>query len=470
MKRFTIWNRVVSRRFLHSQNVITELKQRGLISQISSPGDKILQSSSPMNKFKLYCGVDPTAKSIHLGNLVPMMVLLHFYLRGHDIVNVIGGATGQVGDPSGRTEARKDSIIAKERQANLDNIGSQLTKFFQNGKLHWYRKYGEDMLPSGNHSVKNNIDWWKDVGMIEFLSKYGKHIRIQQMLSRDSISSRLNFISENKGKNDGLGFNEFTYQILQAFDFYHLYSKEGVTIQVGGNDQWGNIVAGIDLIQRLNNVEKKKSIPIGITVPLLTTANGTKFGKSAGNAIFLDPSMNTPFDLYQFFYNTLDEDVDKFLKIFTLLSLEEIESVSQKHNANPQLHYGQTVLAHEMTEMIHGQKETERAEFVSRLLFQGKIDENDNDVTKLIDNFSHSGILQKGQKSWDLIEVLIHVAKFSRKESRRKLEQGSVSIGIQRGNTIKQNIDPNQWDSYLIDGRLLILRIGKQKVYPVQLE
>lgn len=454
-------------------SLIQELTQRGLISQISQPKNKLIQYLDAGTKIKLYCGVDPTARSIHLGNLVPMMVLLHFYIRGHDIINIIGGATGQVGDPSGRTTAR-DEMIQQERIQNVNNIGSQLRRFFENGKEYYLRKQDTAVNSTsqiGTHSIRNNLDWWKDVKMLDFLAKYGKHIRVQQMLSRDSITSRLSPAVSNF--TDGLGFNEFTYQILQAYDFYHLYSEEHVSVQVGGNDQWGNIVAGIDLIQRLTTQRGTTLMkqPFGITVPLLTTANGTKFGKSAGNAIFIDPCMNTPFDLFQFFYNTLDEDVGKFLSIFTLLSQEEISSICLNHSQDPSLHLGQTVLAKEVTELVHGPQEAQDAEYLSNLLFRDTNAPMMIDETKLIQMLSHAGILHRGNKDCDLITLLAEVTKVSRKEARRKLEQGSVSLGLQRGNVITRNLAPTEWSSQpLIANSLLILRLGKQKVYPILLE
>lgn len=471
MKSLKIWRRI-TRTYL-TRSVISELEQRGLVSQISQPKNKLIESLDAGTKIKLYCGVDPTARSIHLGNLVPMMILLHFYVRGHDIVNIIGGATGQVGDPSGRTTARNE-MMQQERINNVNNINLQLKRFFQNGKAYYLRKQSDQSTEFGTHFIRNNLDWWKDVKMLDFLANYGKHIGIQQMLSRDSVTSRLSATSNSK--TDGLGFNEFTYQILQAYDFYHLYSKEDVNVQVGGNDQWGNIVAGIDLIQRLSSkdnvplAEKDKKLgPYGITVPLLTTANGTKFGKSAGNAIFIDPKMNTPFDLYQFFYNTLDEDTEKFLKIFTLLPEEEIKNISEKHALNRSSHLGQSILAKEVTELIHGPQEAHNAEYVSNALFRYTGDDAVDGET-LINTLSHTGILQNGLKQWDLLEVLAQIAKLSRTQARKRIEQGSVSVGLQRGNVITKNISSDQWSNHLISNRLLILRLGKQKVYSIVME
>ena len=476
------------------------MEQRGLISQISNPRNKLIESLDNGTKIKLYCGVDPTARSIHLGNLVPMMILLHFYVRGHDIVNVVGGATGQVGDPSGRTTVR-DEMVQQERNRNMENISHQLKKFFQNGKEYYLRKQQHQQqqnnnsnntdkifnknYKSGKHFVLNNLDWWKDVKMLDFLTTYGKYIRVQQMLSRDSITSRLSTITTKNDQNssDGLGFNEFTYQILQAYDFFHLYSKEGVTIQVGGNDQWGNIVAGIDLIRRLNSKgngqNQMKLGPYGMITPLLTTANGVKFGKSAGNAVFIDSHMNTPFDLYQFFYNTLDEDVEKFLKIFTLVPQQEIKSICERHYLDCSKHLGQAILAKEVTELIYGPEEAHQAEYISMALFH-HLDINSSsssfsttnefNTESLIPILFKIGMLYKGQKEWDLLTMLVQIAKISRKEAKRRIEQGSISIGFPRGNTVKNNILPNKWDKYLMSDKLLILRLGKRKIYPILMQ
>lgn len=452
-----IWKRLASSS--SEKSLIDLIRDRGLISQVSAPEDILKNKLVDGEKVKMYCGVDPTAKSIHLGNLVPMMLLLNFYVRGHDIVNVVGGATGAVGDPSGRLTERKD-ISTGTRLDNVSRITQQLKRFFQNGLSYYENKYKETQnKKSGEYTMTNNYDWWKDVHMIDFLARYGKHIRIQSMLSRDSVSARLS----NQGN---LGFNEFTYQILQAYDFYHLYKNENTIIQVGGNDQWGNITAGIDLINRVeqNTKNLKENPPFAITVPLLTTSNGQKFGKSAGNAIFLDEEMNTAYEIYQFFLNTTDEDVSRFLKIFTLMPLRQVDEIVSKHFQAPHDHYGQKILAKEVTEMIHGTDKANDSESISEILFDNnKIVRDENELIRL---FSNARILKQASKDSDLVNLVSELAQCSKAESRRKIIQGSIYLGNDR-TKITDNV--TDWSQHLIDEKVLLLRIGKQKCFVVQM-
>ncbi|GMM57519.1 tyrosine--tRNA ligase [Maudiozyma humilis] len=445
---------------VRSNGLLQLFKDRGLISQVSAPEDTLVSRLASGNKVKMYCGVDPTAKSIHLGNLVPMMLLLNFYVRGHDIVNIVGGATGAVGDPSGRSTERK-SMSTDTRLDNVSRITAQLKRFFQNGLTYYESKYKESTNSAGPgvYTMTNNYNWWKDVKMIEFLAQYGKHIRIQSMLARDSVSARL----ESQGS---LGFNEFTYQILQAYDFYHLYKNEKTNIQIGGNDQWGNITAGIDLINRVEQgtPRLKEDPPFAITVPLLTTSNGQKFGKSAGNAIFLDEEINTPYDIYQFFLNTTDEDVSRFLKIFTLMPLAEVSKVVATHQDAPHLHYGQRVLAKEVTEMIHGPEKATDASVVSDVLFSnGKITQSGSELIRL---FSGARILKQSQRDTDLVSIVADLMQCSKSEAKRKVNQGGVYLGPER---IPVSQNTKEWTNFLIDDEVLLVRVGKQKCFVVQM-
>ncbi|SMN21195.1 similar to Saccharomyces cerevisiae YPL097W MSY1 Mitochondrial tyrosyl-tRNA synthetase [Maudiozyma saulgeensis] len=442
-------------------NLLDLLRKRGLISQVSAPEEVLVSKVQNGDKLKMYCGVDPTAKSIHLGNLVPMMLMLNFYVRGHDIVNIVGGATGAVGDPSGRSTERKTMSI-DTRLDNVSRITTQLSRFFQNGLTYYENKYksnDDENKNTGVYTMTNNYNWWKDVKMIEFLAQYGKYIRIQSMLSRDSVSARLS-------SQGSLGFNEFTYQILQAYDFYHLYKNENTTIQIGGNDQWGNITAGIDLINRVeqNSSNVKKNPPFAITVPLLTTSNGQKFGKSAGNAIFLDEEINTAYDIYQFFLNTTDADVERFLKIFTLMPINKISEVVEKHNDAPQLHYAQSVLAQEVTELIHGTKKAKDAKTISRVLFSNSTITEDS--KELIRIFSGARILKQASQGSDLTTLVSELMQCSKAEAKRKVVQGSVYLGPDRVRLEKNTSD---WIQYLIGNEVLLIRIGKQKCFVVQM-
>ncbi|CCD24232.1 tyrosine--tRNA ligase MSY1 NDAI_0C05730 [Naumovozyma dairenensis CBS 421] len=445
------------------ENLIKELQLRGLIAQISKPEKWLVEKlqsrdNGNNNKVKLYCGVDPTAKSLHLGNLVPLMVLLNFYVRGHSVVTLVGGATGRVGDPSGRITERSE-MATDIRANNIEAISEQLVRFFKNGKKYYERKNKHNTVEFGEHILKDNYSWWKEVKMLDFLAQYGRHIRVQAMLSRDSVTSRL----ANQGS---LGFNEFTYQILQAYDFFHLYKEHNVSIQVGGNDQWGNITAGLDLIGRLE--PKSKELPaFAVTTPLLSTANGEKFGKSAGNAVFIDPEINTPFEIFQFFYNTEDADIARFLQIFTLLPRGKIQSIVADHLRSPHLRKGQNILAKEVTELLHGVDASNEAEEVSNVLF-GKLKRHEKlDASRLIELCSKARILQHANKSENLIDLLARLTNDSKSAAKRKISQGSIYL---HSDQIKVSESLTNWDPYLIDNKVLLMKIGKQKTFVIEMK
>lgn len=451
-----MFSRVFRRKLATKCDVLQLLRQRGLVQQVSQPEQALVDKLKGGTKVKLYCGADPTARSLHLGNLLPLMVLLNFYVRGHDVVALIGGATGRVGDPSGR-KTERDAMADDRRLDNVSRIQTQFERFFQNG-LKYYGSRIDGPVSAGTVFNKNNYTWWHDVKMLDFLAQYGRHIRIQNMLNRDSVSSRLQ-------SQDGIGFNEFTYQILQAYDFYHLHKNEGVNIQVGGNDQWGNITAGLDLITRVSPQTDKSKQPYGITVPLLTTSTGEKFGKSAGNAIFIDPEMNTSYDMYQFFVNTTDADVEKLLKMFTLLPIERINDIMLTHNESPQLRYAQKRLAVEVVDLIHGVGKGHDSETVSRILFDTFPE--DISSTELIRIFDEVNILQRFTKNIQLSNMVCELLQCSKSEFRRKLKQGSIYLGPTKQ---KVTVDLEDVSPYLIDNEVLLLRVGKQKCYVIKCE
>ncbi|GME80655.1 unnamed protein product [Ambrosiozyma monospora] len=390
------------------------------------------------------------------------MVLLHFNIRGHNVNSLIGGATGSVGDPSGRTTER-DVMAQETRLTNVERISGQLVNFFKQGLS--YSTTRNPLIEStqaGIQTLRNNFDWWKDIGMLDFLARYGRFIRVNQMLARDSVKSRL-------GSEQGLGFNEFTYQILQAFDFYHLNKNCGVDIQVGGNDQYGNIVAGVDLITRLKKQEgfNKDKECFGLTVPLLTTSNGVKFGKSAGNAIFISKELTPSYGIYQFMYNTTDEDVKRFLYKFSLLPTSLIDKVIEKHDANKKLRIGQKLLAIEMCDLIHGDGEGFNNFIISEVLFsKDSIDSFNADeilhafklqnmVTSIPrDEIEHTSV-------GNLLYSVSNGAK-SKSEYRRMIKGGSVYVGNDKTTKFKSFEDPIDLEKYLIEEKLLLLRVGKQ--------
>lgn len=440
--------------------LLTHLKKRGLIETCVNE-EQLLKDAETKN-LGLYCGADPTAKSLHLGNLLPLMVLLHFNIRGHRIYPLIGGATGEVGDPSGRATER--STMANEtRLDHIDRISQQFLNFFKQaldyGKT---RNPALKQMKNGTQELKNNFDWWKNMGMLEFLAIYGKHIRVNQMLSRESIKNRLN-------SDQGIGFNEFTYQLLQAYDFYYLNKNFNVDIQVGGNDQYGNIVAGVDLISRMRKAEetKNKNEIFGITVPLLTTSNGVKFGKSAGNAIFIDKELTSSYDIYQFMYNTTDEDVHKFLYKFSLLPTNVIDKIVEAHNTDKKARLGQRILAIEMCDLVHGDGEGFSNYIISEILFS-KINIRENfKADDILDAFKKQNLvtcIKKDQlNELSIVNLLHQVAddNKSKSELRRMIKGGSIYIG----NTKEGKISDAEYkvtDSDLIEGKLLLLKAGKK--------
>jgi tyrosyl-tRNA synthetase len=441
--------------------IVSHLKQRGLVAAVSSDD---LESTILRNdrKISLYCGADPTAQSLHLGNLVPLLVLLHFYIRGHTAITLVGGATGEVGDPSGRTTERQQ-MVDEVRQTNIRRIQEQMKLFMQRG---WEYAQTKGFTRQGSIVKANNAEWWKDMSMLHFLGTYGRHIRVSQMLARDSVKNRLH-------SEQGIGFNEFTYQVLQAYDFWHLYKTENCVVQVGGNDQWGNITAGIDLISRLKGYLSPPSSQdaYGLTVPLLTTPSGEKFGKSAGNAIWIDPALTRPYDLYQYFIKTPDSVIEQYLQLFTLISLEDISLVMEKHSANTELRYAQRVLASEVTDLVHGIGAGQRAELMSSILFPTPGQESHNYTSsEILDAFEREGVLKTAPRdqvvgcAWR--NVVASLLSKSKSEASRMIKAGGVYYGLSRS-VVEEGVVE---DAHLEDGKLLLIRTGKAKYTVVRVD
>ncbi|KAF8131435.1 hypothetical protein EV363DRAFT_1431423 [Boletus edulis] len=328
-------------------------------SKSSVPGNSPVELIKHLEQPRtVYLGIDPTAKSLHAGHLLPLICLLHFQLRGNNVIALIGGATGLVGDPSGRMTERQ---LAEETQIELNT--PKLTQAIRNSSDRLSTQ--PSTLPL--LQVLNNLSWLKDVNLLDFLRTTGIHFRVNIMLTRDIVKTRMS-------TQQGISFTEFTYQLLQGYDFYELSRTHGCTIQVGGSDQWGNILPGVELINKIErttlcseDIAKEKGF--ALTTPLLTTSLGEKFGKSAGNAIWLEHDMTSYFDFYQFFMRTSDSDVEKYLKLFTLLPVEEISSVVHDHQASPEHRIAQKLLAEEVTLMVHGQDGLDAARIATQVLF-----------------------------------------------------------------------------------------------------
>ncbi|MCX6437821.1 MAG: tyrosine--tRNA ligase [Actinobacteria bacterium] len=330
-------------------NLLDDLRWRGLLAQ--STDEKALAEalSKPIT---LYVGFDPTAPSLHCGNLVVLLVLRRFQLAGHYPIALVGGATGLVGDPSGRNEER--SLNSTEIVENwVSRIRTQVSAFL------------DFDAPKNPARVVNNLDWTSPLSAIEFLRDIGKHFSVNQMLAKDSVASRLDA--------GGISYTEFSYQVLQSYDYLELFKRHGCTLQLGGSDQWGNIVAGLDLIRRVEGGSGH-----ALTVPLLTKSDGSKFGKTAGGSVWLDPEMTSPYAFFQFWLNSEDKDVINFLKVFSFLSHDEINALEKSHNENPGLREAHRALARELTTLLHGAETTQRVEAAARALFgQGELGELD---------------------------------------------------------------------------------------------
>ncbi|KAF9520278.1 hypothetical protein BS47DRAFT_1335868 [Hydnum rufescens UP504] len=440
--------------------LIQDLRERGLVAQLTSPK---LSDVANNESLTVYLGVDPTASSLHTGNLLALMGLLHFHLRGHSTISLIGGATGFIGDPGGRSTERP-LLSAEELGLNVSGITEQVHRFFKNAE-----SYAADRISMlycsslASPKVLNNISWLGEMGLLPFLRLVGKHAKVNVMIGRDSVKSRLD-------SEQGISFTEFSYQLLQAYDFYVLHRDHGCRVQIGGSDQWGNIVAGLDLIRR-QAPPRTASSPVagtdeeayGITLPLLLTSSGEKFGKSAGNAVWLDNNLTSFYDFYQFFLRVEDADVSSYLRKFTLLPIEQIENIVTGHMSQPELRTAQKVLASEVTELVHGNLATRQAKAATSILFHPT-----TAVVRASDIIAafHSNprmVLIPVSRSAEIIgESLTKLsARYnqtaSRGEARKLLQSGGFYLNNQRVNSADRVLQ----FSDLIDERIAILRTGK---------
>lgn len=331
-------------------NLIDELRWRGMFHDMMPGTDEHLRSNAPVSG---YIGFDPTAASLHIGNLATIMLLVHLQRAGHRPVALVGGATGMIGDPSGKS-AERNLLDEATLRANQAGIKAQLEKFLT-----------FDDSPTGA-LVVNNYDWFKDFGFLQFLREVGKHLSVNYMMAKDSVKRRIGG-NEDSGA-DGISYTEFSYQLLQGYDFQHLYQTLGVTLQMGASDQWGNITTGTELIRRMSGGEGKA---YALTGQLITKADGTKYGKSETGTVWLDAAMTSPYQFYQFFLNAADADVPRLIRVFTLLSQAEIEALEAEHAQAPHRRTLQKALAQDVTIRVHGQQAYEAAVSASQVLFGG---------------------------------------------------------------------------------------------------
>ena len=418
-------------------SVYRELERRGFISNTTDPDiDKYLAQ----NKVAVYCGFDPTAESLHIGNLVPMMGLAHFQRYGHKVLPLIGGATGMIGDPSGKSEERNLQTIEQVRH-NADSIKKQMA-------------FVMDFDGDNAAEMVNNYDWTSEMTIIDWLRDVGKHFTVNYMIAKDSVKSRIN-------SDNGISYTEFSYMTLQSYDFLHLYRNNNCTVQFGGNDQWGNITAGLELIRRADNGKA-----YGMTFPLVTTSSGEKFGKSAGNAVWLDAEKTSPYQYYQYWINTADEDVEKMLKLFTFLDVTEIEKVCAEHTEEPHLRKAQKLLAEEATKIIHGEKGLESALRASKALFGGDLDGlTEKELLNIFNDIPSSSFgRDKVEQGLNICDLLVETKmQNSKGNARRLVQQGGCYIN----NKKVENIDHSVDRSSLMHDSLLVIRCGKKKYHLV---
>ena len=419
-------------------NLIEDLRWRGLLAQTTDEKALIEALKKPTT---LYVGFDPTAPSLHAGNLVVLLVLRRFQLAGHNPIALVGGATGLVGDPSGKNEERTlNSTEIVEGWVN--RIRTQVSAFL------------DFDAPKNPAVVVNNLDWTSPLSAIEFLRDIGKHFSVNQMLSKDSVSARL--------EGGGISYTEFSYQVLQSYDFLELYRRNNCTLQVGGSDQWGNIVAGLDLIRRV-----EQGSGHALTVPLLMKADGTKFGKTAGGSVWLDPEMTSPYAFFQFWLNSDDKDVINFLKVFSFKSHAEITELEKSHNENPGLREAHRALARELTSLVHSEETTERVEAAARALFgQGELSELDEaTLASALAELPRTTVSSSEEiPTWvDLLAATGVVD--SKSAARRIVKEGGAYL-----NNVKisgEDFRPSKSD--FLCGKYAVLRKGKRDLAAVEL-
>ncbi|MRI82169.1 tyrosine--tRNA ligase [Aerococcaceae bacterium DSM 109653] len=420
-------------------SILQELEWRGAINQQTDAEglEKLLGEKA----VGIYCGVDPTGDSMHIGHLIPFMILKRFQLAGHKPMVVIGGATGSIGDPSGRNSERTLQTMDTVKE-NARKLTAQMDNLFLKG----------DVEASGFRIV-NNYDWLSEFSLLDFLRDYGKHFNVNTMLAKDVVASRLDV---------GISFTEFTYQILQSIDFQHLFKEHDIQVQIGGADQWGNITAGLDFIRR---VEGSEAEAYGLTIPLMLKSDGTKFGKSAGGSIWLDPEQTTPYEFYQFWLNQQDNDVIKFLKYFTFLSEDEISALETEVAEQPHLRNAQKRLAEEVTRFVHGQEALDEALLITEALFTGNV--KDLTAKQIAEGFKNMPQFTAPREAKNLAVWLVDIGLISsRRQSREFIQNGAISINGDKVDDLEFEISPE----HAIGDQYVIVRRGKKNYYLVTFE
>ncbi|MFM1929824.1 MAG: hypothetical protein RL387_1152 [Bacteroidota bacterium] len=423
-----------------TMTLIQELRWRGMIQDIM-PGTEELFEKEQVSG---YIGFDPTSDSLHIGSLVPILLLVHLQRAGHKPFALVGGATGMVGDPSGKSEER--NLLSEETLAfNLAGVKKQLSHFLD-----------FDASKSNAAEIVNNYDWFKDFSFLHFIRDVGKHITVNYMMSKDSVKKRL------EGDN-GMSFTEFTYQLVQGYDFYWLYQNKNCKVQMGGSDQWGNITTGTEIIRRKTGGEA-----FAFTCPLITKADGGKFGKTEKGNVWLDPTKTSPYQFYQFWLNASDEDATKWIKIFTLLEPTVIEGLITEHTAAPQLRILQKALAAELTKMVHSEADLTFAIQATEILFGNATTEvlqslNETQLLQVMDGVPTVNIdAAKLNAGYDIVELLADTAIFpSKGEARKMWQAGGIGINKEKINAEFTTVTSAQ----LLQGKYILFQKGKKNYY-----
>jgi tyrosyl-tRNA synthetase len=418
---------------------IKELSWRGMIQDIMPGTEELLKGEMISG----YIGFDPTADSLHIGSLVPIMLLVHFQRSGHKPIALVGGATGMVGDPSGKT-AERQLLTVEQIQHNLEGVGRQLEKFL-------------DFNSGANAAeIVNNYDWFRDYNLLDFIRDTGKHITVNYMMAKESVKKRL---------ETGMSFTEFTYQLIQGYDFYWLYRNKKVKLQMGGSDQWGNIVTGTELIRRKDGGEA-----FALTTPLIKKADGTKFGKTEEGNVWLDAGRTSPYKFYQYWLNSSDEDASNYIRIFTLFDKDTIEELERKHKSAPHERLLQKVLAEDITVRVHSRDDYNMAVKASRILFGGSTTEELNGIDEKTLLSVFEGVPQfrisreKYKETSDVTELLSTATDgiifTSKGEARRMIQGGGVNINKTR------ITDPSEKINFtLLNEKYLLIQKGKKNYY-----
>ncbi|MET4073231.1 tyrosine--tRNA ligase [Hymenobacter sp. UYCo722] len=436
-------------------NFIPELTWRGMFHDAMPGTAEHLATNAPITG---YIGFDPTAASLHIGNLATIMLLVHLQRAGHRPLALVGGATGMIGDPSGKSAERNllDETTLRHNQAGIQ---AQLEKFLD---------FSEG--PTGA-LVVNNYDWFKNFGFLEFLREVGKHLTVNYMMAKDSVKRRIGG-TEDGGESAGISYTEFSYQLLQGYDFVHLNKTLGCTLQMGASDQWGNITTGTELIRRLANADEREAKAYALTGQLITKADGTKYGKSETGTVWLDPKLTSPYQFYQFFLNAADADAPRLIRVFTLLGQPAIEQLEAEHAAAPHLRLLQKALAADVTTRVHSAEATEAAIAASQVLFGGG-DLATLDEATLLDVFAgvpHLRVLREEMllelnAATFLSDFTLHKIFPSKGEARKMIQAGGVSINREKVASPEASVSAIQH----LAGKYLVVQKGKKNYFLVEL-